>query len=357
MVFNQDDGTPPFGVDIRSRSGGVQDQTESRDVGIIIGVLLTVIVVLITGITYVMLKSRIQKKSSSPSFLNRKFQLIDPASGTSSHLYNPYAATTSTNKLYGHPGSNVSPPTQETIYDEPLHSHKQQLYASTGFLSLNRRQHSDPMLSEDCATAEEDYAEPVTPENTNNIYAKVKERVALKPLPLSHYARPKTPTAHIGLHPRSPPISAQVSPPKYSRLNPPLDQMSPGLTVTPSSAFTSPEPNQRGRQDETCGIASFYASVDICSPETIDLNQFYNGNLRNPSRSTSIDTVAVKLIELDRRRLQVIRKLGEGQFGEIHICKILQGADGNANEEDDDLTQSNLVAVKSLKMDANDTER
>ena len=64
----------------------------------------------------------------------------------------------------------TTPATQETIYEEPQpQQQQQQLYASTGFLSLNRKYScSDPVLSEGCCTTadddddldEADYAEP-----------------------------------------------------------------------------------------------------------------------------------------------------------------------------------------------------
>ena len=45
------------------------------------------------------------------------------------------------------------------------------------------------------------------------------------------------------------------------------------------------------------------------------------GGNGGPTRSTSIDTVSVELTRLPEDALAVVEKLGEGQFGEIHLCR------------------------------------
>ena len=66
-------------------------------------------------------------------------------------------------------------------------------------------------------------------------------------------------------------------------------------------------------------------------------------------RSTSIDTVNVKLAELDVSELEVVEKLGEGQFGEIHLCRLHEHMEENA--------QAAMVAVKFLRQDCDEVTR
>ena len=138
-------------------------------------------------------------------------------------------------------------------------------------------------------------------------------------------------------------------------------------------------------QDEgdCSGIIPFYASTDICIPDSQDLAKLYaqidhsgsnqqqqqqqqpnnpsssskgsppqslpqDGSLwiQHPSastsvsRSVSIDTVTVRLKELNRNGLVPVEKLGEGQFGEIHLCRM----------KDQETRETRLVAVKSLSL-------
>ena len=73
-------------------------------------------------------------------------------------------------------------------------------------------------------------------------------------------------------------------------------------------------------------------------------------------RSTSIDTVNVTLHEIDKEDLQVIQKLGEGQFGEIHLCRIKCANNDGLNLPPYDL-DSDLVAVKSLRRHCDEATR
>ena len=69
-------------------------------------------------------------------------------------------------------------------------------------------------------------------------------------------------------------------------------------------------------------------------------------------RAKKIFQVNVVLQEIDRTKLNFIEKLGEGQFGEIHLCRIHPDTSGLPK----DMT-THLVAVKSLRKDCDATSR
>lgn len=110
-----------------------------------------------------------------------------------SYLYTPYGMADGRNAPAGKVTVYVPMGRpEEGIYDEPL----QKIY-SGGFLSLNPKYGSDPVLSEDCT---DEYAEPngVASNSFNeNIYSRAVETkmsaAALPPLPINHYARPLSP--------------------------------------------------------------------------------------------------------------------------------------------------------------------
>ena len=117
-------------------------------------------------------------------------------------------------------------PAEESIYEEPL----PKIY-SGGFLSLNRKFGSDPVLSEDCT---DEYAEPsgiasnsfseniysraldpVAPTTTTTTVSRKMSASALPPLPINHYARP--------LSPPRPPPPALVGRTRSDRVKDPHD--------------------------------------------------------------------------------------------------------------------------------------
>jgi hypothetical protein len=143
-------------------------------------------------------------------------------------------------------------PAEESIYEEPL----PKIY-SGGFLSLNRKFGSDPVLSEDCT---DEYAEPsgiASNSFSENIYSRAIEprtsnfehrtsnlepavaieprkmsAAALPPLPINHYARPLSP-------PRPPPPKFSKQP-KLMLPPPPLGSSSILISgTTTSGASTS----------------------------------------------------------------------------------------------------------------------
>ena len=119
---------------------------------------------------------------------------------------------------------------------------------------------------------------------------------------------------------------------------------------------------------------TFYASVDVSStsqvqqqhpPHAIDLAKLYAQIHKNTepvllnkpfTRSISIDTVNVELNEIPRSNLKIFEKLGEGQFGEIHLCQLISSSMSEEKRPKHDL-RATLVAVKSLRIDCDETFR
>ena len=423
--------------------------------------------------------------------------------------YRPYEASTGTSKvsLYGqqqlqrHPSltadpnsSGSCPHTQETIYEEPS---AMKLYSSSGFLSLNRKFSSDPVLSEDGDGADDDYAEPVVNLTASNSFSEnictpavtvgtSPAKRALKPLPLSHYARPMTPpsptsaaTAAAALvgsplltrrrMSQQSAISAKISPPRYTTLAPvlpppPPPQRAPapppslraslldsnanshqllaspllpsasngaenrdtaflplrGFLVAPSSPASSlasssvfPVPSSSRldttTEDDDDGVRTqdddledetrfpfYYASADVCVPDAQDLASLYRkidetwqhqqAQLRHQQQqqqqqqkqqlqqqqqkqqrptignSGSLERIVglARLVEIPRERLVPMEKLGEGQFGEIHVCRLSEEArsEGDSEDEVDNRKEEGIVvAVKSLREGCNQAAR
>jgi len=328
------------------------------DAGVVIGALLAVILILLAAIFYVGVRGRGAsgvKGGPTHSLLltRRKFNVDDVKSG----LY------------YEDPVSSSCPPTQETIYEEPLRG---RLYASSGFLSLNRKFGSDPALSEDgCETGDYAEPEPVSANTSNagrlpnsnscddNVYAKAAAppsptsaaRRLIKPLPLAHYARPMTPTV---ARPRpEPPISARVSPPAYASvavLPSPAHRRGLSRSATASSgASVSPASSCRPRPIDDLGTeteeellaAGFYASADVFAAVAHSSSPAPVGFF---SRSASADTMASCAAapppEVNREWLRPVEKLGEGTFGEVHVCELADESNNNPPR---------LVAVKTLR--------
>merc|ERR1712223_537450 len=125
---------------------------------------------------------------------------------------------------------------------------------------------------------------------------------------------------------------------------------------------------QKVNKKHTGDNTVFYASVDVSSsshlpqqaPHSIDLAKLYAQIHKNTeqvllnkpfTRSISIDTVNVELNEIPRSNLKLCEKLGEGQFGEIHLCQLVPTSSSTERKSRNDLKGAALVAVKSLRMD------
>lgn len=150
--------------------------------------------------------SLLSRKQTGDTFAGANMSSIvtttDPFKET--YLYTPYGLSESRNGSNTNNKATVYIPinqVEESIYEEPL----PKIY-SGGFLSLNRKFGSDPVLSEDCT---DEYAEPAgiaSNSFSENIYSRAMDPIesrklskeALPPLPINHYARPLSP-------PRPPP--------------------------------------------------------------------------------------------------------------------------------------------------------
>lgn len=366
------------------------EEGNSKTVGIVIGILLTIISVLLMGILWVVYRSKnVKEKRTTPThslLTTGSSSKACPDRFTSSldfkGLHHP--ATTIANMQYTPYSSNVADAEasqktsydQDTIYEEPLNSKSN--YLSTEDLT-------------------DEYAEPggsslhMSNSLCENIYTQVNPRKGrfLPPLPLNEYARPQSPPSQqpqvsaltsLALPPPPPPIAtatAERRPLLYrnggttplsssSSSNSPNTKFSTsvgsGLEKQPRRPSKSSRPStlKKKKQEPT---TNYYASNDVILPINggFDLAKLYaqvnktSEDTRPNSfkRSTSIDTVNVTLNEIDKEDLQVVQKLGEGQFGEIHLCRIsLESAKGLPED-----LSTNLVAVKSLKTNCDEASR
>lgn len=352
----------PIDINIETYPAGNPDRAQedtqhSSTVGIVIGVLLTVILLLLMGISLVMHRTRATKeKRSTPTHSLLTTSTKCERSMTDSHQvqYTPYSSNSQVMM-------SDKPIYEETIYEEPLNclppSNATRSYVSAEDLT-------------------DEYAEPggslhISHSLSENIYAQAipparKEGQRLPPLPLSHYARPLTPPNDY-----EQPLVVRSYPRRASG----------GLIQTPSSSSASESPTHRHRYGKTrrsskssrtstlkrnleAEMAKLYAQVE----KTNEVMPF--------KRSASIDTVNVTLNEVDLADLKVQEKLGEGQFGEIHLCQLQSSLDLVAvkflRRNCDQVTRSdfehearilsslrdpNLVRVLGVSFDAQDEER
>ena len=137
-----------------------------------------------------------------------------------------------------------------------------------------------------------------------------------------------------------------------------------GLSTTSRSSSNSTICNKNAVADND---RFFYAASDVCIPDSLDLAKLYmeigNGGMSTlpstisslPSRPDSriagaaaatLDLGSVNLNELPRNNLEFVEKLGEGEFGEVHLCRLIDAISGRR-----------LVAVKSLRIGCNEGAR
>ena len=140
-----------------------------------------------------------------------------------------------------------------------------------------------------------------------------------------------------------------------------------GLSTTSRSSSNSTicNKNAAGAAEDD---GFFYAAADVCVPDSVDLAKLYmeigNGGGMStlpstisslPSRPDSriagaaaatLDLVSVNLNEMPRNNVEFVEKLGEGEFGEVHLCRLNDGVSG-----------ARLVAVKSLRIGCNEGAR
>ena len=136
-----------------------------------------------------------------------------------------------------------------------------------------------------------------------------------------------------------------------------------GLSTTSRSSSNSTICNKNAAVDDRF----FYAATDVCIPDSLDLAKLYmeigNGGMSTlpstvsslPSRPDSriagaaaatLDLGSIHLNELPRNNVEFVEKLGEGEFGEVHLCRLIDAISG-----------SKLVAVKSLRIGCNEGAR
>ena len=459
-VVNSNDHRPGGRFD-----DSASDEEGPKTVGIVIGVLLTVIFLLIMGILYVVHRAKRLGKRATPTHSLLAASTRCPAPGPADrfsnsidfkdhqHLmnmqYTPYNNHTGSTSLLDNSASKQTS-YEETIYEDPLPLN------NNGSRNNNLHHY---LSTEDCT---DEYAEPggllASSSFNENIYAQAMppshppalpppSKKTLPPLPLSHYARPLSPPpglsnggAKNNAPPPPPPLQSLVLPPPPpptagttgttkggsinhmagSKIVPPGDTsatsslaasstrsppaelrammfrdglnttMSLGHTpvATSSSTSSSSSPNGRFNSATTVGnpldkrrpsksskssrtstlkkkdSTPYYASNDVTTAAgSLELSKLYAQVNKTTAeaaaagpfkRSTSIDTVNVTINEIDRRSLKVVERLGEGQFGEIHLCRIDNTSTTAAATSS---LHMRLVAVKSLRKDCDESSR
>ena len=447
------------------------EEGNSKTVGIVIGVLLTIITVLLMGILWVVYRSKSSTKEKQRS--TPIHSLLTSASGSSAskggggggvggpndrfisslefkgshHQYNPhhhnhslhhpalaniqYTPYNNSSSLLEQAESSQKTSYEDTIYEEPLNT---------------KTSHEHYLSTEDLT---DEYAEPgcgsgsglhISSSLCDNIYAQAncastsgssaRKGRFLPPLPLNNYARPLSPT-HSTPQPLPSALQSLALPPPpggngnggggpatastsivsmaSTTERRPLLFRNGGCTTpaavscSSSSSSSSASPNtkfstsastglekqhlQQRRPSKSTSIShsrpstlkkkskesssnNYYASNDLIpNGGVFDLAKLYaqvnktsedqrlqGGSMRSSfKRSTSIDTVNVTLHEIDKEDLQVVQKLGEGQFGEIHLCRIKCANNDGLNLPYD--LDSDLVAVKSLRRHCDEATR
>ncbi len=335
-------------IDIRVETESKAEEAEhSSTVGIVIGLLLTLILVLIMGILLVMHRSRASKasKGSTPthSLITTSTKCDRSSTSMDKNLhYTPYSAQNLVNT------TATTTATEETIYEEPHH-----------FFPIPPPPPPIPASFLSTEDLTDEYAEPggslhISNSLNETIYAQalpVMNPSGLPPLPLRHYARPSSPDPE----PYEPiPVSQRHFRRVSASAASPTSSSS--ATSTPTKRYRTNGRHKSGKSSrtstlrkkqesilpmlESSELAHLYAQVDKTTSE--------HGSLLPFKRSASIDTVNVTLQELALEDLQVQEKLGEGQFGEIHLCRL----DGGQADFGTD-----LVAVKFLHQHCGDETR
>ena len=347
----------PIDVDIKSfEAADPEDKGDKNkdSVGIVIGSLLTVILLLLMGILLMIHRSRVSKeKRATPTH-----SLLTTSTKSAADRFNlPMPPPVNDQVIhytpYSHSGllNAGSKSYEDTIYEEPFNVVPR--YLSTDDLT---EEYAEPGVHISNSLSENIYSQAV------NLPQQQPRKGRLPPLPLSHYARPQSPP--LELPPPPPPTYEPVlvnrhSDTKNRRTH--RNAVAGGGSHSGNSSSSSNTPNGRY---PTTGIpmpssrrrsSRSSRTSTLKKNESLDLDKLYaqveksgNEQLHPFKRSTSIDTVNVKLSEMDISQLEMVEKLGEGQFGEIHLCRW---------EQPDADDQTEMVAVKFLRPDCDEMTR
>jgi len=327
----------------------------SSTVGIVIGVLLTIILLLLMGITLVMHRSRANAKDrrSTPTHSLLTTSTKYSHSNVDQHVnYTPYNAASI--RPEGNNLEKLATSYEETIYEEPLNCLPSRSYLSTDDVT-------------------EDYAEPgpgggvdggslhLSNSLNENIYAQAvplpprnpgRKDNRLPPLPLSHYARPCTPPLEgyggvVG-HSNASEAGILVKPLSKTEAR---HYRRPGAATTPTNSSSSSSLSNSPFRTAPMGSSSKSRRLskstlkkkEMASNPALEAElyaQIEKTNAENTfkpfKRSNSIDLDHQPLNEVNLADLTVVEELGEGQFGGIHLCRT---------------EQDEMVAVKFLRRD------
>lgn len=223
-----------------------EESPQPKYVGLIIGILLTLISFLLVGILFVIYRGRQGKETPTHSLIANKLHDKLTASidfKDMSGSYTPYKAKM---RVYGHV------PATEQDHGTYKDTSNQKIYTA-GYPSLNKKFNSDPILSEDCT---DDYAEPQLNMDRNNmnsfscadnIYAQALPTQNHYPSnPINHYTKPLSPIT---------PLSQVFSSPDSQ----------PFLQYSTQPAFSQP---QRFSPPKTLNLSSIYGTTRLDPPES-----------------------------------------------------------------------------------------
>jgi len=373
-----------------SQSEEDSEEANSKYIGLIIGILLTMISLLLAGIFFVVYRGRQGKNTPTHSLLAAKFHdkitasidFKDMAGG-----YTPYKAKM---RVYGQVPSVETVGLNGNLYTNPTTTNT--VYSSYAGLpaSLNKKFSSDPVLS-DCT---DDYAEPqlnqvgltqqTSTSYSDNIYSQAfpLQTSQTQSVPSSNqinpYATPKSPVSSPDYQPF---LQHSTSRSKYS---PPQQKIpsdkyisrqrnSPPKTLNLHNVYNGSCRGKRSSKQSNDNInncstkkdeafspsQSSFSSVDKIymgsnfnnmTNSKISLGPHYS-KVKNTNRSragrkhekswssdSQSDQVKNILSKSDvepayslpklikRSQLKIIEKIGKGKYGEVHLCHLLDNS-------------------------------
>ncbi|KAF0305794.1 Discoidin domain-containing receptor tyrosine kinase B [Amphibalanus amphitrite] len=179
-------------------------------------------------------------------------------------------------------------------------------------------------------------------------YSAICEKYG-EPLSPGHYADYQSQDYAEPLMTPPPPLPPVTNSPLSSSKRPTLaladkPPASPKLSLSPRLKHSPKTVSTFRRQAGSPVLEQHYAATDICKPSDY-----------HPDENFPMDEVEVP--QIPRHQLKLCEKLGEGQFGEVQLCRIEVGAGGDLVPDVIGPGCGRLVAVKTLRAGTSPTAR